>query len=52
MNDASKLFAGGIQWTIEATRSEGSAWSNRNRRGYKEDISGEKDKQKKDKGMD
>ena len=46
MYDASKLFAGEIQWTIEASRSEVSAWSNRNRRGYKEDVSGEKDKQK------
>ena len=50
MNNALKLFAGGIRWTVETTRSEGLAWSNQNRQGQKEDKAEKRTKQENDRG--
>ena len=45
-------FAGGIRWTVEATRSEGLAWSDRNRQGHNEDKAEKRTKQENDRGTD
>ena len=46
------FFAGGIRWIVEATRSEGLAWSNRNQQGHKEDKAEKRKKQENDRGTD